>query len=96
MEKNRLNEKGVGHGIGGSCQSNIPVSRLDGLNHLGVAEGRNFQLDAHASQLSRNETGRLLGISANTTAGYLKNIYRKLNISTRAEAALEAATAALR
>lgn len=32
----------------------------------------------------------LLDISVNTTAGYVKNIYRKLNISSRAEATLEA------
>lgn len=32
-----------------------------------------------------------LGISRNTTAGYLKDIYRKLEVSSRAEATLEAA-----
>ena len=32
----------------------------------------------------------LLDISRNTAAGYVKGIYRKLNISTRAEAVLEA------
>jgi DNA-binding NarL/FixJ family response regulator len=32
----------------------------------------------------------LLGISRHTTAGYVKAIYRKLNVSTRAEATLEA------
>jgi DNA-binding NarL/FixJ family response regulator len=31
-----------------------------------------------------------LGISENTVAGYLKDVYRKLHISSRAEAALEA------
>ncbi len=39
---------------------------------------------------NRNEIGRLLGISANTAAGYIKNIYQKLNCNNRAEAALEA------
>jgi len=33
----------------------------------------------------------LLSISNNTVAGYVKSIYRKLNISSRAEATLEAA-----
>jgi len=33
----------------------------------------------------------MLGITRNTTAGYVKNIYRKLNISSRAEATLTAA-----
>lgn len=31
-----------------------------------------------------------LGITANTAAGYVKQVYRKLNVSSRAEAALEA------
>lgn len=33
----------------------------------------------------------LLGITANTASGYVKNVYRKLNVSCRAEATLEAA-----
>lgn len=33
----------------------------------------------------------LLGLTENTVAGYVKSIYRKLNISSRAQAALEAA-----
>ena len=32
----------------------------------------------------------LLGITYNTAAGYVKAVYRKLNVSSRAEAALEA------
>jgi DNA-binding NarL/FixJ family response regulator len=32
----------------------------------------------------------MLAITRNTAAGYVKNIYRKLNISTRAEAVIEA------
>jgi DNA-binding NarL/FixJ family response regulator len=40
--------------------------------------------------LSRAEVARALAISANTVAKYLKDIYRKLNIGSRAEAALEA------
>jgi DNA-binding NarL/FixJ family response regulator len=32
----------------------------------------------------------MLAITRNTTAGYVKSIYRKLNISTRAEAVMEA------
>ena len=41
--------------------------------------------------LNRPEISRMLGISPHTTAGYVKSIYRKLNISSRAEAAMEAA-----
>jgi DNA-binding NarL/FixJ family response regulator len=33
----------------------------------------------------------MLGITANTASGYVKNVYRKLNVSCRAEATLEAA-----
>jgi DNA-binding NarL/FixJ family response regulator len=38
--------------------------------------------------LSVNETAEKLGISSNTVASYIKDIYRKLNISSRAEAVL--------
>jgi DNA-binding NarL/FixJ family response regulator len=37
------------------------------------------------------EAATSLGISAQTTAGYIKSVYRKLDVNTRAEAALEAA-----
>jgi DNA-binding CsgD family transcriptional regulator len=33
----------------------------------------------------------MLGISRNTAAGYAKTVYRKLNVTSRAEATLEAA-----
>lgn len=37
-----------------------------------------------------NEAAQVLGLTEHTVAGYVKVIYRKLNISSRAEAALEA------
>lgn len=37
------------------------------------------------------ETANVLGLAEQTVAGYVKTLYRKLNISSRAEAALEAA-----
>ncbi|HET7371603.1 MAG TPA: response regulator transcription factor [Gammaproteobacteria bacterium] len=43
-----------------------------------------------AKSYSRGEIAKLLGISVNTAAGYIKTVYQKLNVSTRAEAALEA------
>lgn len=43
-----------------------------------------------AKSYSRNEMGQVLGISGNTAAGYIKNVYHKLNITNRAEATLEA------
>jgi DNA-binding NarL/FixJ family response regulator len=36
------------------------------------------------------EAARLLGLSPHTVSGYVKDIYRKLNVSSRAEAALTA------
>ena len=44
-----------------------------------------------AKGLTVNEVAALLEITSNTTAGYVKNVYRKLNVSSRAEATLEAA-----
>jgi DNA-binding NarL/FixJ family response regulator len=43
-----------------------------------------------AKGFSRLEIADFLGITANTTASHVKNIYRKLNVGSRAEAALEA------
>lgn len=39
---------------------------------------------------SRSEVALFLGITANTAASHVKNIYRKLNISSKVEAVLEA------
>jgi DNA-binding NarL/FixJ family response regulator len=36
------------------------------------------------------DVARLLGLSRHTAAGYLKDVYRKLSVSSRAEATLEA------
>ena len=41
--------------------------------------------------LTLSEAGEVLTVSPQTLAGYLKTVYRKLGISSRAEAALEAA-----
>lgn len=43
-----------------------------------------------AKGMNRTDIGRLLGISVNTAAVHVKSIYRKLNVSGRAEATLEA------
>lgn len=43
-----------------------------------------------AKGLSRKEVAELLHLSDNTIATHVRNVYRKLNISSRAEAALEA------
>lgn len=43
-----------------------------------------------AKGLSRPEISGLLGLSTNTVARYIRDVYQKLNISSRAEAAVEA------
>ncbi len=44
-----------------------------------------------AKGLTGPEVANMLGITRNTAAGYVKDIYRKLRVTTRAEATLEAA-----
>jgi DNA-binding NarL/FixJ family response regulator len=44
-----------------------------------------------AKGLTLGEVASALGISRHTVSGYLKDIYRKLSVGTRAEATLEAA-----
>lgn len=44
-----------------------------------------------AKGLTRQEVAQLLNLSTHTVAGYLKDVYRKLRVGTRAEATLEAA-----
>jgi DNA-binding NarL/FixJ family response regulator len=43
-----------------------------------------------AKGVTQAEAARVLGISTHTVCGYVKEIYRKLNVSSRAEAALTA------
>lgn len=55
-----------------------------------LTERENEVLRFIAKGMTLPETSRLMGISPNTIPGYVKNIYRKLNVSSRAEAALTA------
>ena len=43
-----------------------------------------------AKGMTQPETAQLLGLSQHTVSGYVKDLYRKLNVSSRAEAALRA------
>lgn len=68
-----------------------PLSPLPGVNdaaHLTPRETEVLSLIGRG--LSRAEVADALNLSDNTVAKYLKDIYRKLDISSRAEAALEA------
>jgi DNA-binding NarL/FixJ family response regulator len=44
-----------------------------------------------AKGLSAQQVADALGLSRHTVTGYLKDVYRKLSVTTRAEATLEAA-----
>lgn len=44
-----------------------------------------------AKRYTRLEIAQQLGLSRHTVDHYIKQVYRKLNVSSRAEAALEAA-----
>ena len=69
------------------------VSRTDaaGVQQPALTQRETEVLSYIARGLQRGEVASLLQLSENTIAKYLKDIYRKLNISSRAEAALEAA-----
>lgn len=47
-------------------------------------------LSCIARGLKVSDTAKNLGLTENTVASYIKNIYKKRHISSRAEAALEA------
>lgn len=57
-------------------------------NHLSPRESE--VLIYISKGLSRKEISKLLSISDSTVAGYIRDIYRSLNISCRAEAAIQA------
>ena len=56
--------------------------------HLSRRESETLELIAKGFTVAK--VSEALGISSNTTAGYVKSIYRKLNVSSRAEAATQA------
>ena len=57
---------------------------------VALSERETEVLTLIAKGMSRTDVARLLGITSNTAAGYIKTIYQKLNVSSRAEATLEA------
>jgi len=64
--------------------------QLSSSPDIGLSERETEVLTLIAKGMNRTDISRLLGISSNTAAGYIKTIYQKLNISSRAEATLEA------
>lgn len=59
-------------------------------DHCPLTEREKEVLRCIAKGLTLPETAQLLALSQHTVSGYVKDIYRKLNISSRAEAALTA------
>jgi DNA-binding NarL/FixJ family response regulator len=62
----------------------------DNLPHVQLTDRENEVLLRVAKGFTLPEIGVQLGLSRHTIADYVKQIYRKLNVSSRAEAALEA------
>jgi DNA-binding NarL/FixJ family response regulator len=65
-------------------------ARDDGKPDTTLSTRETEVLTLIAKGMNRSEIARLLGISVNTASGYIKTIYQKLNVSSRAEATLEA------
>ncbi len=65
-------------------------SRPQNLPHVSLTERENEVLLRVAKGFTLPEIGVQLNLSRHTIADYVKQIYRKLNVSSRAEAALEA------
>jgi DNA-binding NarL/FixJ family response regulator len=65
-------------------------TRAANLPHVSLTERENEVLLRVAKGFTLPEIGVQLNLSRHTIADYVKQIYRKLNVSSRAEAALEA------
>lgn len=67
-----------------------PQERPQNLPHVSLTDRENEVLLWVAKGFTLPEIGVQLNLSRHTIADYVKQIYRKLNVSSRAEAALEA------
>lgn len=67
-----------------------PASNAHDLPHVQLTERESEVLLRVAKGFTLPEIGQQLNLSRHTIADYVKQIYRKLNVSSRAEAALEA------
>ncbi len=67
-----------------------PKPQVDMMPHVQLTERESEVLLRVAKGFTLPEIGVQLGLSRHTIADYVKQIYRKLNVSSRAEAALEA------
>ena len=64
--------------------------RPQNMPHVSLTDRENEVLLRVAKGFTLPEIGVQLSLSRHTIADYVKQIYRKLNVSSRAEAALEA------
>ena len=71
-------------------RSTATITPATGRESDSLSEREREVLVLVAKGLSRKEVAELLHLSDNTIATHVRNVYRKLNISSRAEAALEA------
>jgi len=62
----------------------------DHLEDIHLTERETEVLTLIAKGLTRAETAEILGIGVYTVADYIKNVYRKLKVTSRTEAVLEA------
>ena len=72
------------------AKQNKPQERPQNLPHVSLTDRENEVLLWVAKGFTLPEIGVQLNLSRHTIADYVKQIYRKLNVSSRAEAALEA------
>lgn len=73
-----------------TAQARLPKAAFDTLPNVSLTERESEVLLRVAKGFTLPEIGVQLGLSRHTIADYVKQIYRKLNVSSRAEAALEA------
>ena len=73
-----------------TAKSKPQAQPANALPHVSLTERETEVLLRVAKGFTLPEIGVQLGLSRHTIADYVKQIYRKLNVSSRAEAALEA------
>jgi DNA-binding NarL/FixJ family response regulator len=71
-------------------QKTRPQERPQNMPHVALTDREHEVLLRVAKGFTLPEIGVQLNLSRHTIADYVKQIYRKLNVSSRAEAALEA------
>ena len=79
----------LGYFAGASGSRATLVKQIEEEARLTERETEMLQRVAKGYTLA--EVAQQLGVTRNTVAAHIKNVYRKLNVSSRAEAALEAA-----